>query len=129
MRHGKQFPTPLIFFLLDLKISSLKDASDQGQKHPHQKLYFHKNAGDLLLLLLLLLSRFSCVQLCATLWTAASQALLSMGFSRQEYWSGLPCPPPGYLPNPRMEPRSPVLQADSLLLSHQGSPAGDLGGR
>ena len=84
MRHGKQFPTLLIFFLLDLKISSLKDASDQGQKHPHQKLYFHKNAGDLLLLL----GRFSCVQLCATLWTAASQAPLSMDFSRQEYWSG-----------------------------------------
>ena len=43
-----------------------------------------------MLLLLLLLSRFSRVQLCATLWTAAHQAPLSMGFSRQEYWSGLP---------------------------------------
>ena len=114
MRHGKQFPTLLIFFLLDLKISSLKDASDQGQKHPHQKLYFHKNAGDLLLLL----GRFSCVQLCATLWTAASQALLSMGFSRQEYWRELPCPLPGDLPNPGIEPASPALQADSLLLRH-----------
>ena len=37
-----------------------------------------------------------------------------MGFSRQEYWSGLPCPPPGDLPNPRIEPRSPILQVDSL---------------
>ena len=46
----------------------------------------------LLLLLLLLLSRFSRVQLCATPWTAAHQAPLSMGFSRQEYWSGLPLP-------------------------------------
>ena len=128
MRHGKQFPTLLIFFLLDVKILSLKDVSDQGQKHPHQKFYFHKNAGDLLLLLLLL-SRFSRVQFCVTLWTAASQALLSMGFSRQEYWSGLPCPPRGDLPIPGMEPRSPMLQADSLLLSHQGRPAGDLGGR
>ena len=48
-----------------------------------------------------------------------------MGFSRQEYWSGLPCPPPGDLSDPRIEPTSPVapaLQADSLLLSHQGSP-------
>ena len=45
-----------------------------------------------------------------------------MGFSRQEYWSGLPRPPPGYLPDPRTEPRSPTLQADSLPLSHQGSP-------
>ena len=99
MRHGKQFPTLLIFFLLDVKILSLKDVSDQGQKHPHQKFYFHKNAGDLLLLL----SRFSRVQFCVTLWTAASQALLSMGFSRQEYWSGLPCPPLGAPPNPVKE--------------------------
>ena len=48
-----------------------------------------------------------------------------MGFSRQEYWSGLPCPPPGELPNPRIEPMSPAapaLQADSLPPSHQGSP-------
>ena len=45
-----------------------------------------------------------------------------MGFSRQEYWSGLPCPPPGDLPNPGMEPRSPALQEDSLPLSHQGTP-------
>ena len=41
-------------------------------------------------------------------WTLACQAPLSMGFSRQEYWSGLPCPPPGDLPNPGMEPRSHV---------------------
>ena len=47
-------------------------------------------------------------------WTAARQAPLSMGFSRQEYWRGLPCPPPGDLPNPGIEPRSPTLQADSL---------------
>jgi len=45
-----------------------------------------------------------------------------MGFSRQEYWSGLPFPPPGDLPNPRIKPVSPALQADSLLLSHQGRP-------
>ena len=45
------------------------------------------------------------------------------GFSRQEYWSGLPCPPPGDLPNPGMEPRSPALQVDFFYsLSHQGSP-------
>jgi len=50
----------------------------------------------------------------ATVWTAAHQAPLSMGFSRQEYCSGLPCPPPGDLPNPGIEPRSPSLQADSL---------------
>ena len=44
-----------------------------------------------------------------------------MGFSGQEYWSGLPFPSPGYLSDPVIEPASPALQADSLLLSHQGS--------
>ena len=53
-----------------------------------------------------MLSFFGCVQLFATLWTIAPQAPLSMGFSRQEYWSGLPCPPPGDLPDPGMEPKS-----------------------
>ena len=48
-----------------------------------------------------------------TLWTVALQAPLSRRFSRQEYWSGLPCPPPR-LPNPGMEAVSPALQADSL---------------
>ena len=47
-----------------------------------------------------MLSSFSRVQLCATLWTVAHQAPLSMGFSRQEYWSGLPFPAPGDFPNP-----------------------------
>ena len=56
----------------------------------------------------------SCVRLFATPWTVACQAPLSMGFSRQEYWSRLPCPPPGDLPNPGIKPRSPALQADSL---------------
>ena len=49
------------------------------------------------------------VQLFATPWTVAYQALQSMEFSRQEYWSGLPFPPPGDLPNPGIEPRSPSL--------------------
>ena len=47
--------------------------------------------------------------------TVAHQAPLSMAFSRHEYWSGLSCPPPGHLPNPGIEPRSPTLLADSLL--------------
>ena len=54
--------------------------------------------------------------------TVAHQAPLSMGFSRQEYWSGLPCPPPGDLPHPRIEPRSPALQADSLPYEPPGKP-------
>ena len=61
-----------------------------------------------------LLSPFSCVQLWVTLWTVALQAPLSIRFSRQEYWSELPCPPPGGLPNPGIEPRSLALQASSL---------------
>jgi len=54
--------------------------------------------------MLLLLSHFSCVQLFVTLWIVALQAPLSMGFSRQEYWSGLPCSPPRDLPNLEIEP-------------------------
>ena len=50
-----------------------------------------------------------------TAWTVAHQAPLSMEFSRQEYWSGLPFPSPGYLPDPGIELRSSALQADSLL--------------
>ena len=55
----------------------------------------------------------SCLTLCDP-WTVVHQAPPSMGFSRQEYWSGLPFPPPGDLPNPGIEPRSPTLQADAL---------------
>ena len=62
------------------------------------------------------------VQLFVTPWTVARQAPLSMGFSRQGYWSGLPFPSPGDLPDPGIEPRSPALQADSLPLSQLGSP-------
>ena len=54
------------------------------------------------------------VRLFATPWTVAYQAPSSMGFSRQEYWSGLPFPSPGDLPNPGIEPGSPALQADAL---------------
>ena len=57
-----------------------------------------------------------------TPWTVACQAPLSMGVSRQEYWRGLPCPPPGNLPNPGIEPRSPTLQADSLPTEPLGKP-------
>ena len=57
---------------------------------------------------------FSCVQLFATLWTVARQDPPSLEFSRREYWSGLPFPSPGNLPNPGTEPRSPTLQADAL---------------
>ena len=56
------------------------------------------------------------VRLFATPWTVAYEAPPSMGFSRQEYWSGLPFPSPGDLPDAGIEPRSPALEADSLTL-------------
>ena len=55
------------------------------------------------------------------LWTVACQALLFMGLSQQEYWSGLPFPPPGYCPDQGIKPASPALQADSSQLSHWGT--------
>ena len=72
------------------------------------------------------------IGLFATPWTVAHQTLLSLRFSRQEHWSGLPCPPPGYLPDSGIKPMSPsapALQADSLPLSHQGSPTIQVQGR
>ena len=63
----------------------------------------------------------SCLTL-VTPWTVACQAPLSMGFSRQEYWSGLLFPSPGDPPNLGIEPRSPVLQVDSLLIEPPGNP-------
>ena len=69
------------------------------------------------------LNHFSWAQLFAILWTVACQASLSIRFSRQEYWCGLPCPPPGgALPDSGTKLASPTLQADSLPLSHWRSP-------
>ena len=69
------------------------------------------------------LSCFSCVWFFMNLWTVACQAPPYMGVSRQEFWSGLPFPSAGNLPNPDPEsPATPALQADFLLLSHRGSP-------
>ena len=62
-----------------------------------------------------------CVQLFATPWTIARQASLSMGLSRQEYWSGLPFSSLGCLPDPGIKPRSPELQVDSLPSEPPGS--------
>ena len=66
-----------------------------------------------------LLSR---VQLFVTPWTVALKALLPMGFSRQEYWSGLPFPSPGNLLDSEIKPECPALQADSLLSELPGKP-------
>ena len=69
-----------------------------------------------------MLNCFSSVQLCATLWTVACQVPLSMGFSRQEYWSGLPCPPPGNLPDPGIKPASFGSPALAGGLTPHGKP-------
>ena len=61
------------------------------------------------------------VRLFATPWTVAYQAPPTMGFSRQEYWSGLPFPSPGNLPDPGIEPWSPAFRQTVYRLSHQGS--------
>ena len=71
------------------------------------------------------LSCFSHVQLFATLWTVAHQAPLSMGFSKQEYWNGLPCPPPGDLSHPGIEPTSllsPALAGRFFTVVPPGKP-------
>ena len=65
-----------------------------------------------------ILSCFSCVQLFSTLWTEACQAPLSMGFSRQESWSGLPCPPSGDLLDPGIKPTSLTSCIDRWVLYH-----------
>ena len=76
----------------------------------------------------------SCLLLFLIPWTVVRQAPLTMGFSRQEYWNGLPFPPPGDLPNPGMEPGSPTppvspaLQADSLSTEPSGKPPYGKGG-
>ena len=71
-----------------------------------------------------MLSHFSHVRLFATSWAVALQAPLSVGSSRQKYWSGLPCPPPGDLPDPGIKPESLTFLAlaGGFPLSHQGNP-------
>ena len=66
------------------------------------------------------MNSLSRVRLFVTPWNVAHQAPPSMGFSRQEYWSGLPFPSPGHLPHPGTETRSPALQADALLSEPPG---------
>ena len=74
-----------------------------------------------------MLSRFSPVRVCVTLWTVACQAPLSMGVPRQESWSGLPCPPPGDFPDPGIEQGSPELAGGFITLEPRGKPPLPLG--
>ena len=69
---------------------------------------------------------FSSVRLFVTPWTVVYQAPPSTRFSRQEYWSGLPFPSPGHLPNPGIKPGSPALQADALMSEPPGKPLVDI---
>ena len=66
----------------------------------------------------------NCVRLFVTLWTVAHQSSPSMGFSRQEYWGGLPFPSPGDLSDRGVKPRSPALQADALTSEPPGKNTG-----
>ena len=65
----------------------------------------------------------SCLTLCDPVDCGPPGSSVHGDFSRQEYWSGLPCPPPGDLPNPGIEPRFPTLQADSLPSEPPGKPS------
>ena len=71
-------------------------------------------------------SCFTCVQFCATPWIVTRQAPLSTGFSRREYWSGLPCPPPGDLPDPGTEPMSLMSPASEGMFFTNSTTSGSL---
>ena len=109
-----ELPVFLFFFLLrwDQKLGGL----EAGVFLPLGQLRSDNTPG------LMCVSCFSPVRLFATLWTIVLQAPLSIGFSRQEYWSGLPFPSPGDLSNPGINPGSPALQVDSLLSEPPGKP-------
>ena len=95
----------------DSQLHCLRNISNQGASH-------HWNKSESLKV-----KSLSRVRLFATPWRVAYQAPRSMGFSRQEYWSGLPFPSPGDLPNPVIEPGSPVLQTDALPSEPLGKPS------
>ena len=100
-------------FFLNLTWKPLRSQTHFHTEDEIKQFHFHI-CWCFITLLMLVLSRVSHVQFFVTLWTIARQALLSMGFSRQKHWNGLPCPPPGDFPNPGIESVSPALWADSL---------------
>ena len=100
-------------------------------KYPYLKCIFYRQhitksflKSILPLSPIIVLSHFCRVQLFAILWTVARQAPLSMGFPSQEYWSGLPFPPPGDLPDPGIEPMSPALAGGFFTSEPPGKPQG-----
>ena len=113
--HGSQILFKLVKFT-NYEIFQTQKCTENDTNGTHSNLayitflrYRIRNGGGLVGLV-----TQSCPTL-ATPWTVTHQAPLSMGFSRQEYWSGLPFPSPGDFPDPGIEPGSPALQADSLL--------------
>ena len=96
-----------------------QEAQREGRNNGFGTRKLKSQAGQLNFLPVYVLSHFSHVQLFVTPWTVAHQAPLSMRFSRQEYWGGLPFPPSGDFPDPGIKPAfpaSPALQVDSLPL-------------
>ena len=97
---------------------TIQNSEKRKQSNVHQKnmWYIHRTEYQSEV------KSLSRVRLFVTQWTVAHQVPASMGFARQEYWSGLPLPSPGDLPDPGMEPRSPTLQADALTSEPPGKP-------
>ena len=90
--------------------------------------YIYRVSGHLLLVMLKMTTVLSHSVVSSSLQPCRlkpARLLCPWGFSRQEYWSGLPCPPPGDLPHPGIKPRSPELQADSLPFEPPGKPKND----
>ena len=96
--------------------------SNPGLPHSRRILYELNHKGTTICTVKVKVKSLSHVRLFVTPWTVTYQALRSTGFSRQEYWSGLPFPSPGDLPNPGIKPGSPVLQTDALPSEPLGKP-------
>ena len=107
---GEETGYPLQYFCLENSMGCTVHGAATSWTRPSD-FYFHVKVKSL-----------SPVQLFATPWTVAYQAPLSMGFSRQECWSGLPFPSSRDLPDPGIEPRSPTLHADALPSEPPGKP-------
>ena len=105
--HNKHY---LYFRIINVNLSSISNTCLEC----HSPNFFTLNITIVFWCLYIHVCVLSCVQVFVTPWTVAHKTPLSMEFSTQEYWSGLPFPPPGDLPNPAIEPGSPALPADDL---------------
>ena len=103
-------------------METMRDFIFLGSKITANGDYSHEIKRCLLLGRKVKVKSLSHVRLSVALWTVAHQTPLSMGFSRQEYWSGMPFPSPGDLPDPEIKPESPAWQVDSLPAELSGKP-------